>query len=177
MKRLLGVVVICLAATAAAGAQGAPANPVSSHLRHVLNFFANNLVATAQEFPAGEYGYHPTPAQMTVGRTMQHIAQVNNFACSKVAGVPTPKLPNVSLMDKPKLVEGLKNSMNFCRTAFSTLNDSKLGDQVSWFGGRTTTRFAAAMEVTNDLIDHYATLATYLRINGMLPPTAQHHKK
>jgi hypothetical protein len=29
------------------------------------------------------------------------------------------------------------------------------------------------MEVTNDLIDHYATLSVYLRIHGLLPPSAQ----
>ncbi|HVB34151.1 MAG TPA: DinB family protein [Patescibacteria group bacterium] len=177
MKRLLGIAVICLAAALGVRAQSAPVNPVSSHLRHVLNFFANNLIATAQEFPADKYTYHPTPAQMTVGETMRHIAQVNNFACSKVAGVPTPELAKVSLTDKEKLVEGLKSSMDFCQQAFAKLDDSKLGDSVPWFGGQHTTRFGAAMEVTNDLIDHYATLATYLRLNGMLPPTAQHNKK
>jgi DinB superfamily len=177
MKRLLGLAVICLFAPLAGRAQGSAANPVSSHLREVLNSYANNLVATAQEFPVDKYDYHPTPAQMTVGRTMQHIAQVNTFACSKVAGVPAPDLTKVSLMDKDKLVEGLQTSMDFCRQAFSKLNDSNLGDSVPWSRGRQTTRFAAAMEVTNDLIDHYAALAVYLRLNGMLPPTAQHHRK
>jgi hypothetical protein len=63
--------------------------------------------------------------------------------------------------------------MDFCRQAFSGLTDTKLGESLPWFGGRQTTRFAAAMELTNDLIDDYATLSVYLRINGMLPPTAQ----
>lgn len=177
MKRLLGLAVICLVAPLAGQAQGSAANPVSSHLREVLNSYANNLVATAQEFPAAKYTYHPTQAEMTVGRAMQHIAQVNNFACSKVAGVAPPTLPQASLTDKDKLVDGLKASMDFCRQAFSKLDDSKLGDTVSWFHGRQTTRFAAVLEVTNDLIDHYAALAVYLRLNGMLPPTAQPKKK
>jgi hypothetical protein len=33
------------------------------------------------------------------------------------------------------------------------------------------------MEVNNDLIDHYATLAVYLRINGLLPPSAQKRRQ
>jgi DinB superfamily len=177
MKRLLGMLVICVVASLAAHAQNSPANPVSSHLREVLNSYANNLVSTAEEFPADKYAYQPTPAQMTVGRTMQHIAQVNNFACSKVAGAPAPEMAKAALTDKAKLVQGLKDSMDFCKQAFSKLDDSQLGDSVSWFRGGHTTRFAAAMEVTNDLIDHYATLATYLRLNGMLPPTAQRNRK
>ena len=63
--------------------------------------------------------------------------------------------------------------MAFCKQAFSKLNDANLGESVSWFGGGKVTRFEAALEVTNDLIDHYAALAVYLRLNGLLPPTAQ----
>ena len=38
------------------------------------------------------------------------------------------------------------------------------------FGGRQVSRISAALEVTNDLVDHYASLAFYLRLNGLLPP-------
>jgi len=37
-------------------------------------------------------------------------------------------------------------------------------------------RIAAALEVTNDLIDHYAALAVYQRLTDLLPPTAQPKK-
>ncbi len=74
---------------------------------------------------------------------------------------------------KIKLVAALKASMDFCGEAFSKLTDAKLAEPVTIFGGRRTTRLGAAMEVTNDLIDHYAALAVYLRLNGLLPPTAQ----
>jgi hypothetical protein len=29
------------------------------------------------------------------------------------------------------------------------------------------------LEVTNDLVDHYAALSIYLRLNSLLPPTAK----
>jgi hypothetical protein len=53
------------------------------------------------------------------------------------------------------------------------LTDATLGDQVPWFGGRQVSRISAALEVTNDLVDHYAALSIYLRQNGLLPHTAQ----
>jgi uncharacterized damage-inducible protein DinB len=173
MKRLVWLVVICFVAPLTGRAQSSTTDPVSSQLRQVLDRYAKNLVAAAEEFPVDKYTYHPTPEGMTVGNTMAHIAQVNSFACSTVGGVAAPEQAKVGETDKDKLVEGLKASMDFCRQAFSGLTDAKLAESVPGFGGRPTTRFAVAMEVTNDLIDHYATLSVYLRINGMLPPTAQ----
>jgi hypothetical protein len=173
MKRLVWLVVICFVAPLSARAQSPTVDPVSSQLRRVLDTNAKNLVAAAQEFPVDKYTYHPTPEGMTVGNTMAHIAQVNNSACASVGGLTAPEQAKVGETDKDKLVEGLKASMDFCRQAFSGLTDAKLSESVPGFGGRPTTRFAAALEVTNDLIDHYATLSVYLRINGLLPPTAQ----
>ena len=176
MKRLVWMTVIYLMAATIVHAQSPAADPVSSTLRQVLERFANNLVATAEEVPADKYSYHPTPAQMTIGQTMQHVADVNNFACSKVTGDPAPERLKISETDKAKLEEALKASMDFCKQAFAKLTDAKLGDPVTMFNGRQGTRFSAALEVTNDLIDHYAALAVYLRLNDLLPPTAQRKK-
>lgn len=174
MKRLVWLAVICLAAPLAVRAQNATANPVSTHLRQVLNMEADNIVGAAEEFPMAKYDYHPTPGGMTVGRTMAHIAEVNGFACSKLSGTAPPKQQaQIGEMDKDNLVKQLKASMDYCRQAFAGLTDANLSETVPWFGGRKITKFGVAMEVTNDLIDHYATLSVYLRINGMLPPTAR----
>ena len=178
MKRLVWFAVIWFAVTCSltplsGRAQNTTADPVASQLRQVLDREAKNLVAAAGEFPVDKYTYHPTPEGMTVGATIAHIAQVNNFACSKVGGVAAPEEAKVGETDKDKLVTGLQASMDFCKQAFSGLTDAKLGESVPWSRGRQVTRFAAAMEVTNDLIDHYATLSVYLRMNGLLPPTAQ----
>jgi len=189
MKRLIWIAVICSAAPLIAKAQGmgsmggsmnggsmqmgSNANPVSTKLQQVLDTYAKNLVATAEEVPVEKYTFHPTPEEMTIGATMAHIANVNNNACSKVGGVDAPKMDKLAETDKDKLVENLKASMDFCRAQFATLTDAKLADSVPWYGGRQVSRISAAMEVTNDLVDHYASLSVYVRLNGMLPPTAQ----
>ena len=176
MKRLVWMAVICLMAATIVHAQSPTADPVSSTLRQVLDRYANNLVATAEQAPVEKYSYHPTAAQMTIGQTMLHVADVNNSACSKVTGDPAPERVKINDTDKDKLVEALKSSMDFCKQAFVKLTDAKLGDSITMFNGRQGTRFSAALEVTNDLIDHYAALAVYLRLNDMLPPTAQRKK-
>jgi len=173
MKRLVWMAIICLAAPMAARSQGPVPNPGSNAVRRTLERYSKNLVGTAQVMPAEKYGYKPTPENMTFGKAIAHIAEVNNFACSKVADTSAPEAPKLGDTDKDKLVEALKASMDFCTQAFAKLTDANLGDQVSWFGGRQVSRISAALEVTNDLVDHYSSLALYLRLNGLLPPTAQ----
>ena len=164
-----------LLGTRVTGVQGDVLDRVLGRSR-TLDRYSKNLVATAEEVPVEKYGYHPTPENMTFGKSISHIAEVNNFACSKVSGAPAPQTPKLEDTDKDKLVETLKASMDFCTQSFAKLTDATLGDQVPWFGGRQVSRISAALEVTNDLIDHYAALSIYLRMNGLLPPTAQPKK-
>jgi hypothetical protein len=92
--------VICLVAPIAARSQGSAANPASNAVRRTLDRYSKNLVATAQEMPAEKYGYHPTPENMTFGKSIAHITEVNNFACPKVADATAPQTP--SLMKRIK---------------------------------------------------------------------------
>jgi hypothetical protein len=173
MKQLICMAVVCLIAPMAAMAQDAGANPLSSAVQMTLNQFAKNLVATAEEMPADKYSYAPTKEEMTFGKSVAHIAEVNNFVCSNISEMPAPP-PKMSDADsKEKLVAGLKASMDYCAQAYSKLTDAKLKDSVPFYGGRKITRLGAALEVNYDLVDHYAALAVYLRLNGLLPPTAQ----
>jgi hypothetical protein len=177
MKRLIWMILFCLIAPMAVPAQNSASNPLTETLRRTFDRYSNNLVAAAEEMPADKYGYQPTKEEMTFGRTIAHIAEVNNFACAKASDMPAPGGPKLTEADsKDKLVAGLKASMDYCAQAFSKLTDAKLAEMVPFFGGRTVTRLGAALEVNNDLIDHYAALAVYLRLNELLPPTAQKKK-
>lgn len=62
--------------------------------------------------------------------------------------------------------------MQFCEQAFARMDDSKLAEPVSMFG-MNLTRAAAAMITVGDWADHYSQEAIYLRLNGVLPPTAR----
>jgi hypothetical protein len=72
-------------------------------------------------------------------------------------------------------VTKLKASFKFCEDAFAQLDDAKLADQITTtFGGqsRQTTRVSPVLGHVVDMADHYSQLANYMRLNGMLPPTA-----
>lgn len=153
-------------------------NPVTSVAREILPRQQKNLVAAAEEMPADKFGYKPTEQQMTFGHLILHIIGSNNHLCSTIGDVPEVKAP-VPLKEtdgKDKLVAGLKASFDFCTTALAKVDDSKLGDEVELFGGRKGPRAFALFALTNDWADHYSSAAIYLRLNGLLPPTAQPKK-
>ena len=174
MKRFILIAMVCLMTPMCAPAQDNAANPLTATVRRTLAEYSKDLVAAAEEMPAEKYGYAPTKEQMSFGKSIAHVAEVNTFVCATVGDMPAPAGPKITEGDsKDKLIAGLKASMDLCTQAYSKLTDAKLSETVPFFGGRKITRLGAALEVNNDLIDHYAALAIYLRLNGLLPPTAQ----
>jgi uncharacterized damage-inducible protein DinB len=149
-------------------------SPVSDTVRTIVERSAKNMVGAAEEMPADKYAYHPTPAQMTFAHLVVHMANSNNFLCSKISGQAVPSAEKLADTDsKDKLVGALKASFDFCTQSLAKVDDSNLGEQLTLFGSRTTTRAGAMIALTNDFADHYSEAAMYLRLNDLLPPTAQ----
>lgn len=152
-------------------------NPVTTAIQQLQSRMSKNLIGSAEEMPADKYSYKPTADQMTFGHLMMHIAQSNVFMCGKISGTTGPDMRSLKDTDsKDKLVAGIKQSFDYCQTALGKVDDSKLSQSVTLFGGRPGTVGSAILGLAEDWGDHYSAAATYLRLNGKLPPTAQHHR-
>ena len=148
--------------------------PVASAFRENYKEASKNLMAAGDEMPARRYSYKPTKAQMSFGQIMVHLAQGNDYLCGTIGGTKAPERTKVAATDsKPVLVARLKETFEFCDQALAQLDDSKLGEQLPFFGGRTMSRAAVMTLTTGDWADHYSQEAIYLRLNGHLPPTAK----
>lgn len=163
------------ATTAAAAPAAASTSPVADALRNIEQRAARNLIAAAEAMPADKYSYRPTPAQMSFAAIQVHLAnEGNDFLCGKVGGVASPQRAAVdTTMTKEQLVARLKETFTFCEQAFAHLDDSKLGEQMTFFGPNPVSRATAILITVGDWADHYSQEANYLRLNGLLPPTAQ----
>ena len=149
-------------------------NPVAAALREILPGRAKNIVAAAEAMPADKYGFKATPEQMTFGHLAVHIYDANYLFCSKIGGVSAPELPKLSDTDpKDKLVDRVKASFDFCSTALAKLDDSNLGETLALSSERKVSRATAILIFAGALADHYSIQAIYLRLNGVLPPTAR----
>lgn len=170
MRKLLAFAVVCAAAVPLLAQEK---NPVTSAVREILPRQQKNIVAAAEEMPADKFSYKPTADQMTFGKLVLHIAEGNNAFCGKIGGSAPPKAPELKETDaKDKLIAAMKSSFDFCGTALGKVDDSKLGEKIELFGHEGTVAWAM-IALAGSWSDHYGMEAMYLRLNGLLPPTAK----
>jgi DinB superfamily len=180
MIRKLAVLATLVCTPLLTFAQAAPppaapsTNPVSDALRFGLTRSSKNMTAAAEAMPADKFSFKPTPDQMTFAHLAIHIADSNNLFCSKVSGIAAPEGPKLAETDpKEKLLAAVKQSFDFCSSSLAKVDDSHLADSVPLFNGRSFSRAAVMFILAGSWSDHYSEEAFYLRLNGVLPPTAQ----
>jgi len=166
------------AATATAAQTSAPVkDPVATSLRMLLSRSRNNTLGAITAMPADKFNYKPTPDQMKFGHLVAHIVGSNYFLCAKAADVAAPKVEEAKESDsKDKLLAAATASYDFCGEVLGKMDDSKLGDSVELFGGKQFPRAMAALGLASGWADHYGAAAMYLRLNNILPPSAQPKK-
>jgi hypothetical protein len=152
-------------------------DPVATSVRMLLPRSQKNILGAIEAMPGDKFAFKPTAEQMSFGHLITHIIESNYFLCAKAADVPEPKNEAAKETDsKEKLLAAAKASFDFCGESLAKMDDSKLGDSVELFGGRQFPRAMAALGLASGWADHYAAAAMYLRLNNILPPSAQPKK-
>src|SRR5258708_15329848 len=160
MKPFICLAALCLAAPLMAQAQNPAANPLPASVRSIFDDYAKNLVATAQTMPEEKYSFKPTPENMTFGKTIGHIADVDYAICTKMFTPPaTPFAKSSETDSKEKLVGELKASVDYCGEQFSKMTDANLSEMIPFFGGKQITRLAAALPVPPHFAHPYPLLS------------------
>ncbi len=179
------VALLALAFPAGLFAQSAgnAANPITAAFTRSIGYESKNIQQAFDSIPESKFSYKPTPAQLTFGYIAQHVADDNYTFCDQFGDMKSNRsdkeknTPDSVKATWPKetLVSQLKASFDFCDKAMAQLQDAKLADTVSLtYEGKTYKRSRVGMILGHalDLADHYSQLANYMRLNGMLPPTA-----
>ena len=173
MKTFLPLVLAIASLPTMTTAQDSAA-PVSGALRSAADRSATNFIAAAEEMPADRYGFKPTKAQMSFGDVIGHISAGNDALCSSIGGVAPPKRSAVSAgARKEQLVGRLRETFQFCQSSLANVNDSRLGEKVPYFGDQKLSRAQVMLAAAEEWGGHYSQLAVYLRLNGLVPPTAK----
>ena len=187
--KLSRLMILTLALPASLAAQQPQPNqpsvggPMTTVFRNRTMTFQRNLAQAFDSIPESLFGYKPTPAQMTIGDIAQHLSSDNYFYCGNFSSMKPPvSQEEESTPDsvkakwpKAKLVANLKTSFKFCEDAFARIEDAKLADTLTVTSGgnsRQVLRMQPMLGHIVDMADHYSQLANYMRLNGMLPPTA-----
>lgn len=171
-------------AAAVAGQQPAapppPANLIEEVHRLYYTPIQNNILRAAEQFPADKYTWQPTPDVRSWARLIGHLTDDNNVMCWAIMkDGPTPAfvdMPNgaesgANKLSKEQLVAGFKASIERCDRAFASLTPANMNDPSGLRPG--TTRIGMLIYNTSHTNEHYGNLVTYMRLQGLVPPSSQ----
>lgn len=159
------------------------ANPISTAFRGRILSSHRNIAQAFDSIPASKFNYKPTAAQLTIGYIAQHVADDSYLFCNNFGAMKATRSEKESstpdsikaTWPKDELVAQLKASFAFCAKALDQVDDATIGDQITMtYNGtsRKTSRVNMVLGHALDLADHYSQLANYMRLNGIIPPTA-----
>ena len=168
------VVLFAFTAGTAAAQQSAaaPASPTVAAALEFARGAAKNIIQAATDMPADKYGFKPTPAQWSFGQVVAHVTDENDQSCDPILGRTTHPTEPAATASKEALIAALRASFDKCLQAFNGVTEAKLTSHVSYYGSNSPI-VAVLFGSVSDWADHYAQLAIYMRLNGILPPTAR----
>jgi uncharacterized damage-inducible protein DinB len=173
-------ILVLLAAASPALAQSAKQvatpKPQSSHsavadVRGQWKQMSGYVLQSAIDVPEEKYMYKPTPEVRSFGELFAHVAGAQSMFCALALGEKAPAEDAVKVKTKQGVVDALKKSNADCDRAYAQ-SDAAVGAQVDVFGEQHSRLYALIMNATHDG-EHYGNLVTYMRMNGMVPPSSK----
>lgn len=158
--------------------------PLGAVIQRSFNVFANYLVMAAEMMPESGYAFRPTPQLRNFGEQINHATSAHYSFCNQ-AGVP-PGLqkqtaPNTkTLTGKPAIVAALRESIAYCDRVLAAATESWLMESAPGLGGSSSGLIQAIRAhsfIYNAVhsAEDYGTITTYLRIQGVVPPSTALH--
>jgi uncharacterized damage-inducible protein DinB len=181
----------CVAATVALGARQAPTMapaqgrgtpaPLPTPVVEVQNMFnaiKTNITKAADQFPEDKYDWSPTPDVRTWGGLLSHIADDNNGSCFALSGEAGTRPPSLDTNGKPTdagkglkkadIVKLLAESFARCDKAFAEVTPENMLERN---GTGSRSKLGVLVYDTQHISEHYGNIVTYMRLQGMVPPS------
>ncbi|MEO7457950.1 MAG: DinB family protein [Gemmatimonadaceae bacterium] len=154
---------------------GAP-KPVAAHsavsdVRALWKQMSGYVLQSAIDVPEDKYLFKATPAVRSFGELFAHVAGSQSMFCAIALGEKPPAEDAVKVQTKAGVIDALKKSNADCDRAYAQ-SDAAVGAQVDVFGQQQSRLYALMMNATHDG-EHYGNLITYMRLNGMVPPSSK----
>jgi uncharacterized damage-inducible protein DinB len=181
---ILAVVLACAtlppasAQTTDAGYGDALSPSLASVAKAMHATIRRNLAEAAENVPAEEYTFRPTPQTRTFGQIIGHLVNANFFFCSQAAGEKSPAMAKnyEQITDKAVLVKALNDSLAYCDGVYAATTDAtfiqpvQIGPGVG-MGPSKTVRGAVLMFNIAHNNEHYGNIVVYMRLKGHVPPS------
>lgn len=131
------------------------------------------LLDVAEKMPETDYGFRPTPEQMTFGEQLMHIAAIIDWhAFSKADGQEyKPRYADFKAdgLSKRQIIDVLTREFDRATQLITRYNPARL-DETTTYGSFTRTRRQMFLLQADHVTHHRAQLLVYLRLKGLVPP-------
>lgn len=158
--------------------------PLGAIIQRSFNVFTNYLVMAAEMMPESSYAFRPTPEVRTFGQQINHATGAHYSFCNQ-AGVPpgvqkqaAPSLAAITA--KSGIVAALKDSIAYCDRVLAAASEDWLKEIAPGLGGSSSgliggMRAHALIYNAVHSAEDYGTITTYLRMQGVVPPSTALH--
>lgn len=155
----------------------APANRTFTLSGEMLSGYQStqrNLIEAAEKMPEDQYGFKPTPEIKPYGQLVAHTALSQFRTCAMLKGEPSPRKDEKEETSRTKAeaIALLKASTTYCDPLVTAVTDTTATELTK----------AGEMQVAKGLLpasliahggEMYGTMAVYLRLKGIVPPSTE----
>jgi hypothetical protein len=181
MKLTLTLTALFAAFAVHAAAQSAPPPgqklTLASQAIGGYNAIQRDLLEAAELMPEADYLFKPTPETRPFGQLISHVALTQFRACSLLQGGQNPKAAEKEETPRSKavLIALLKESATFCNPLVTSVTDEGMV-QLMKVGPVEGARGLVPIGLSVHGNEVYGTIAVYLRLKGLVPPTTARQK-
>ena len=166
---LIAAVAAVLASPLSLSAQ----NPLVESLQGLFDVTKTNIMETAEMLDDEMYAYRPTAEVRSTAELLAHIANAQFSFCSGAAREANPNSENFeeTRTGKGEIIEALERGFGYCERVFGRTTDAGTAGAADLFDAPNTVGGILAFNSAHNY-EHYGNLVTYMRLNGIVPPSS-----
>jgi DinB superfamily len=151
------------------GAAALSAQSLSNELKMQWEDIRANITKAADRMPDSDYAFKPQGEPRTYAQLITHVADTRMALCGAAKG-EQKRINAGSKTSKAEVVAALKESTEFCDSAYAALTDATAVQPIKMFGQDRTRYGALDFNVIHDN-ETYGSIAVYMRLKNMVPPS------
>ncbi|MDB4969023.1 MAG: hypothetical protein JWN44_4712 [Myxococcales bacterium] len=168
--RKLPILIVLLTSSAAMADEP---NPISSTVKGSYERVKKFIIGAADQMPAADYAYKPTPEVRSFGQLIGHLADANYMFCSAAKHEKlAPKNIEKTVTTRDALKKSLAEAFAYCDAVYAASTDATLKEAAELPFMKTSKFGALDINVAHDN-EHYGNIVTYLRLKKIVPVSSQ----
>jgi uncharacterized damage-inducible protein DinB len=165
--------IVLLFAASGAWAQTGAVNPLVASSKVFYMNAKQDILRSADKMPEDKYAFKPIDTVRSYGQVLAHVADGQYEFCGAAAGKQDTKNIEQTAKSKADIVAALKSAFAYCDAIYAGMTDAKAAEMIPAFGGAKITRLSMLDFNVSHTMEHYGNLVTYLRIQGIVPPSSE----